>query len=126
MTGSACPKIFTMYPIIYCILQKRTTRAVGVAQPSPTWAQLEARRARLEEMQEAGQAGLEEGRGELRVAAERLEAEKDKFKASRNVSMSEWLRTKLEVVRLRGPPYGGEFRGDFFVGIFKECWATTV
>lgn len=47
---------------------------------------VEARRARLEEFQETGQAGLEEGRGELRVAAERLEAEKEKLKASRQVN----------------------------------------
>lgn len=82
--------MFTVYPTMHCILQTCANRADGVAQPLLTWAQLEARRARLEEMQEAGQAGLEEGRRELRVAAERLEAEKDKFKASRNVSMSEW------------------------------------
>lgn len=48
--------------------------------------EVEVRRARLEEFQETGQAGLEEGRGELRVAAERLEAEKEKLKASRQVN----------------------------------------
>lgn len=45
-------------------------------------AEIEARRKALEESQEVGKQQLEAGREEMRLAAERLEAEKGEIQAA--------------------------------------------